>query len=955
MVLLLALLSLADLAGAQSISIRRYAHDQGLLGLAGTCLLQTRATLLWVCTESGLYRYNGRTFQQVPLDGLRNQTISSMTESADGRLWVSGFQSVFVGDEHGFRKLAPDEAQHLQDRIQLAGLPWGTVLVNGGSLEILQPRANGHWQSQPLLDTATRVRVPELSKVFSLSVDGNTLWAGCARKLCAIDAQHKVQVFGPERGVPEDRWSSVLRDQEGGLWVRGAGTLLYRARGTDTFSVRPLPLLDGSTVGRQAPLVMDREGRVLVRRNDGLARWENGRWRTFGTENGLPPGSSDAILVDREGDVWMTVDGEGLVRWAGYEWIENWDASQGMPAAPTWSIARDGQGALLVGNEHGIGRQTDPDGRFVPALHSAGIQIVGMERSQDGSLWTLSSAGFLRRTWPDGHSAEIAKLPRTGRRLLIDRQGRLWMLSAGGLFVIEHPLDGGSMQAVADMPAIAYTDIQQTADGTLWVSTSNGLFRLQDGHWSNVKVQVNGGASEPWISKFHISDSGEVWLAFYRPGLWHGMLLRDGLDLQEISDEALRDVGVYLLRGDSAGRVWVGHTRGVEVYDGEHWAHLSQSQGLIWDDLSEAAFAEDPDGSIWIGTARGVSHLSDPAHLFDEGQPSVRIDSLSRGGMPVQRGQLLGWSDKPLHIELSTMEVYDDPSRLTVRYRLLGLHDEWIQSDNLSIDQPPLPSGHFRLQVQVLDRYRRTASPIADLPFAVASLWWRSPPAIALYVLIGSGLLIGLWRWRHRHLVARERMLAELVSERTYQLEREKRELENARAALALKASHDALTGLLNRSGILEAMAAELQGCAHGEHPLAVVLIDLDHFKQVNDDHGHLVGDAVLAKVGARLTACLRDSDKVGRYGGEELLLLLPGMTRQSQRRLRAIHEALSLAPYEVGAARPLQVTCSVGVSWFRVGDTAASLLARADEALYRAKRSGRNRIEPEEPESSVA
>ncbi|KAB0539633.1 diguanylate cyclase domain-containing protein [Xanthomonas cissicola] len=955
MVLLLALLSLADLAGAQSASIRRYAHDQGLLGLAGTCLLQTRATLLWVCTESGLYRYNGRIFQQVPLDGLRNEPTTSIAETADGRLWVAGFQALFVGDEHGFRKLRPDEAEHLGEQMQLASLSWGTVLANGGTLEILQGRANDRWHSEPLLDTATRVRIPELSKSLSLSVDGDTLWVGCARKLCAIDAQRKVQVFGPEHGVPDDRWYSVLRDHDGGLWVRGAGTVLYRARGTTAFSVRSLPLLDGSTVGRPASLVMDREGRVLVRRNDGLARWENGHWRTFGADNGLPPGSSDAILVDRDGDIWMTVDGEGLVRWAGYEWIENWDASQGMPAAPTWSIARDAQGALLVGNEHGIGRQAEPDERFVPALHNAGIQVVGMQRSQDGSLWTLNSAGLLRRTWPDGHGAQIAKLPRTARRLLIDRQGRLWMLSAGGLFVIEHPLDGGSLQEVADVPAIAYTDIQQTADGTLWISSSNGLFRLRDGQWSKVKVKVNGGTPEPWIAKFHISDSGEVWLAFYRPGLWHGMLLHDGLDLQEISDEALRDVGVYLLRGDSVGRVWVGHARGVEVYDGERWAHLSQSQGLIWDDVSEAAFAEDPDGSVWIGTARGVSHVSDPARLFDERQPSVRIDSVSRGGMPVQRGQLLGWSDKPLHIELSTMEVYDDPTRLTVRYRLLGLHDQWIQSDNLSIDQPPLPSGHFRLQVQVLDRYRRTASPIVDLPFAVAPLWWRSPPAIALYVLIGGGLLIGLWRWRHRHLVARERMLAELVSERTYQLEREKRELENARAALALKASHDALTGLLNRSGILEAMAEELQGCAHGEHPLAVVLIDLDHFKQVNDEHGHLVGDAVLAKVGARLTACLRDSDKVGRYGGEELLLLLPGMSQQSQHRLRAIHEALSLAPYEAGAARPLQVTCSVGVSWFRVGDTAASLLARADEALYRAKRSGRNRIEPEEPESSVA
>ncbi|MEG8130121.1 diguanylate cyclase [Xanthomonas hortorum] len=954
-VLLLALLSLADLAGAQTASIRRYAHDQGLLGLAGTCLLQTRATLLWVCTESGLYRFNGRSFQQVVLDGLRNESISSMTETADGTLWVAGFQTLFVGNEHGFRRLAPYEAEHLQEGMLLASPPWGTVLANGGTLERLSARGNGRWHSEPLLDTATRVRVPELSKVLSLSVDGDTLWAGCAKRLCAIDAQRKVQVYGPEQGVPEDRWYSVLRDHDGALSVRGTGTLLYRAPGASTFSVRPLPLLDGSTVGQQAPLVLDREGRVLVRRNDGLVRWENGQWRSFGTENGLPPGSSDAIVVDRDGDIWMTVDGEGLVRWAGYEWIENWDASQGMPVAPTWSIARDAQGALLVGNEHGVGRQADPKGRFVAALPHSGIQIVGMARSADGSLWTLNSAGFVRRNWPDGRSAEVAKLPRTGRRLIIDRQGRLWVLTAGGLFALERPLDGGTLHLVSQMPAIAYTDIQQTADGTLWVSSANGLFRLQGAHWSKVKVKVNGGASDPWISKFHISDSGEVWLAFYRAGLWHGLLLDEEVDLQAVSDEALADVSVYQLRGDSVGRVWVGHARGVEVYDGEHWAHLSQSQGLLWDDVSEAAFAEDPDGSVWIGTARGVSHLRDPARLFDQRQPSVRIDSVSRGGVPVQRGQLLAWSDRPLHIELSSMEVYDDPSRLTVRYRLLGLHNEWIQSDTLSIDQPPLPSGHFRLQVQLLDRSRRTTSPIADLPFAVAPLWWRSPPAIALYLLIGSALLAGLWRWRHRHLVARERMLAELVAERTYQLEREKRELESARAALALKASHDALTGLLNRSGVLEAMAEELQACAHGAHPLAVVLIDLDHFKLVNDEHGHLVGDAVLAKVGARLTACLRDSDRVGRYGGEELLLLLPGMSQHSQHRLRAIHEKLSVAPYQVGAARPLPVTCSVGVAWFRIGDTAATLLARADEALYRAKRYGRNRIEPEEPASSVA
>lgn len=442
LLLVLLWLAFAELAGAQTATIRRYAHDQGLLGLAGTCLLQTRNTLLWVCTETGLYRFNGRNFQQSPLDGLRNEPISSMSEAPDGRLWVAGFQSLFVGDEHGFRKLDTTEVNHLQDGVLLASLPWGTVLANNGTLLRLLPRARERWHSEPLLDTATRVRVPDLSKVLSLSVDGDTLWAGCGRQLCAIDAQRKVQVYGPQQGVPDDRWYSVLRDRAGGLWARGVGTIVYRAPGAHNFTVRPLPVLDGRAVGQPAPLVLDRSGRVLVRSHAGLVRWESDHWRSFDAGNGSLQGSSHAVVVDAEGDVWMSVDGEGLVRWAGYEWIENWDASQGMPLTPTWSITRDAHGALLVGNEHGVGRQAVPHGRFAPALPGSGIQVVSMVRSADGSVWTLNSAGAVRRDWPDGRSAQVGKLPRTGRRLLLDRQGRLWALSVAGLFVVDAALEG---------------------------------------------------------------------------------------------------------------------------------------------------------------------------------------------------------------------------------------------------------------------------------------------------------------------------------------------------------------------------------------------------------------------------------------------------------------------------------------------------------------------------------
>lgn len=182
------------------------------------------------------------------------------------------------------------------------------------------------------------------------------------------------------------------------------------------------------------------------------------------------------------------------------------------------------------------------------------------------------------------------------------------------------------------------------------------------------------------------------------------------------------------------------------------------------------------------------------------------------------------------------------------------------------------------------------------------------------------------------------------MAERTAELEQDKRELEAARAELALKATHDELTGLLNRAGILHALRGMLAHADTSAQPLAVALIDLDHFKLVNDLHGHLAGDAVLAEVGRRLDTLVRGDDRIGRYGGEELLALLPGLGAEASHRLQALHRGIC-GDYPIDGG-VLPVTCSVGVAWFQPGETLEQLLARADAALYRAKRSGRNRID---------
>ncbi len=951
-----ALLACAGLASAQTATLRRYGNDQGLLGLAGTCLLQSRRTALWVCTESGLYRFDGQRFQQVALDGARSHAITAMSEDAQGRLWVASFDALFVGDERGFRRLAPDESGRLhQDSLRLASPAWGTVVINHGQALRAVALRGGRWRLQPLFDAATLARVPELRHLVGAQALGDTLWLGCGRGICAVDAQARVRRFGPAEGVPDDAWFSFALDGAGAVWARARDHVLQRPAGAEGFVSHRFPGIALNAIGRQAPLVSDRQGRILVRTHDGLVRHERGRWRPLDRRNGLPESSSGAMRVDRDGDLWMTVDGEGLVRWTGYDWIESWDASQGMRAAPTWSIVRDAAGGLLVGNEHGVSRQPPQGGRFSPWLPQAGNQVVGLRRRPDGTLWSVTSSGHLVRYAADGrHGVEVARITRPVKQLFFDRDGRLWLLTSAGVLRLDTPELGGVPQPEPQLPVAAWSDIQQSDDGTLWVAGARGVFRLRDGRWSAVPLRVDGQPTQRWVAKLRVVGRDEVWLAFYQPGLWHGRLGDGGMDLQPADDRRFAELMIYLIRRDRSGRLWVGHNRGVDLFDGRRWSRLSQSQGLLWDDVSENALFEDDDGSIWIGTARGVSHLLAPQRLLAAAAPpALTISEFSRGGVRIVPGQRLPWSEQQLHLKLSASAALDDPGRAWLRYRMVGLHAGWIYVQSFVIEHPPLPAGRYRLEVQLLDNYRRTASAPVALAFEVAPLWWRSPAALAGYALLALAVLVAAWRARHRQLLARERVLAQLVAERTGELEREKRELEQARAALALKASHDALTGLLNRAGVLDAVVAEMEAAARQGQPLALVLIDLDHFKLVNDRYGHLVGDAVLAQVGARLDACVRGSDRVGRYGGEELLAILPGMPRHGRHRLHVLHDAIGRRPY-LAHGQTLEMTCSIGVAWYREGESVGALLMRADEALYRAKHLGRNRIELE-PEDTTA
>ena len=211
----------------------------------------------------------------------------------------------------------------------------------------------------------------------------------------------------------------------------------------------------------------------------------------------------------------------------------------------------------------------------------------------------------------------------------------------------------------------------------------------------------------------------------------------------------------------------------------------------------------------------------------------------------------------------------------------------------------------------------------------------------------------GTWRVAHQHismpsseqrlgeaypmqrLIERTNVLEELVRERT-------KELQEAMSDLHVAATTDRLTGLPNRAHLEEHLTSEVQRMGNGGRPSLLGIIDVDNFKRVNDEFGHLVGDRVLREVAQVLRTTLRGHDLVGRWGGEEFLILLTDTDASATEPvLQRLRQGLAQRDFGIGRG----VTVSGGVAWFREGESLDEWLTRADTLLYLAKHGGRDRI----------
>ncbi len=208
---------------------------------------------------------------------------------------------------------------------------------------------------------------------------------------------------------------------------------------------------------------------------------------------------------------------------------------------------------------------------------------------------------------------------------------------------------------------------------------------------------------------------------------------------------------------------------------------------------------------------------------------------------------------------------------------------------------------------------------------------------VTLFV-VSSRALSGRYEREYRELVVLRNELEQRVQKRT-------QELEEANRRLAEMSSTDSLTGLANRRAFLEASERELHRAARSGQHCSVVMVDLDHFKQVNDRHGHAAGDAMLKAAASSLRAVLRGEDLVARWGGEEFILFLPNTDSGAALSVAEKARLALAAAAPAGDGGTGCVTGSFGIATHRAGRTLESTIDAADHALYRAKEAGRNRV----------
>lgn len=740
-----------------------------------------------------------------------------------------------------------------------------------------------------------------------------------------------------ERIVIRGDGSTVLAIKDKGLFLFDAGA----SPALTPFAPEATAWLRDKT---PAGSIILPDGRiVLATRQNGVAilSHEGELLQVIDDRSGLPDSVIMRARVDREGGLWLAMEGP-IVRIDVDSSVSVFDRRSGLRGNVSDVIRHDG--ALFAASTHGLYR-FEPSG---VASAVEGVQVAWRLLSFDDQLLVAGNGGLLRL----GKRGTIEKLFGFEEASDMSRSqtdpARVWVAHREGVSSIR--FDNGAWKdegLVKGSPEYASTAFER--DGVLWSgSVYSGITRIEEPRGAN-RVRTFG--------------SGEMSLAEVDGRIVvvdaRGALLQPGIDSTLTPDARLGHVrapgGFFAVAQDRTGDLWINSTPPRLFTRAANGSYSAEGKPLVSVAASDIQTVRaSDDGQVWFCSDKGLFRYQrgdgkqrlnvQPAPLIRRVIAGENHILFGGGGTPDGEPDTLPHTFGRIRIEYAPVSF--NPG-VTFQYRLDPIDEQWSDwTSQTFIDYTTLEGNDYTFRV----RSRGTSMVVSGesvFSFKVMPPWYRTPWAYGLAALLIAAIVTLVIRIRTSTLERQAKRLRETVTERTAELRETVHLLEDANGQLEALTLEDDLTGIANRRHFERALGAEWNRARRNQEPLALVLLDLDHFKDLNDHSGHPAGDECLRRIGAFLSDAVRRSgDVVARYGGEEFAILLPNTDAEGAINvaecLREGVEQLAI-PYGVGSARRMTTSCGVAAVIPAMGSQSEELVGKADRALYAAKSSGRN------------
>lgn len=982
-------------------------HQVLVAPMSFTALAQDGEGFLWIATQSGLSRWDGYQLRNYVSDmassgALPDSYVQALHVDDQRRLWVGTSAGGLVRYEaRTDRFVAPLAAGAALSRKSVhAMLDEGNGLLwvgTGAGLDLLDT-SRGTVQRHAVL--AGTKGLPDGAVLALLRDSTGGLWVGTDKGLFRRGAgsDRFVQV-----GLPAEEHAPfvarLLLDSQRRVWV---GTRSY-----GVFVIEPEPEAEAVPLHRllqaagadvtglgNAPIRVMAEaapGDVwLAPDGGGILRIDTRRWEMRRVRHrsdsaaSLPDDDVAAMYRDRSGLLWVATDTGLSHHDARQVTVSTWFGGPGatagishlnvpcvlpMPDGSVWLSTGDG-GIDIVRADQGRTAALRPDAA-IPATALPPGRVLSMVRAPDGVVYLGTQRGLYRAT-ADGRAVQRLAIP--GRSptasvwAMAMQDGRLWLGGLDGLWAVA-PADGLQLGVLAHEDGSRLDEQRVTAllagrDGVLWVGTRTGVLRLDTATMalSRLAPDAPGRVGFPvgYVSSMLLDRLGRLWVASFGAGvrvMEAAQAPQAQPQVRRITlAEGLPHNGVDALVLAPNGDVWASTDGGIAhiAQDSLRVRSLRAAEGVGIPTYWTNAGASSADGMLLFGGIGGLT-IVDPRQPVARAEPApLVITEVRLGGVravvppasPGDEALTLEPQRRSLLVEFSVLD-YGAPERNRYEYRLPGVDADWVATEpNRRIaTYTNLPPGDHVLELRGAGA-QGGWSEVLRLPLHVRPrwhemLWFRVGLGVAV-----AALLVAMMQARTLILRRRQRTLELLVAERTVALEQRTSELQRSQQQLEQLAYYDGLTGLANRrlfNDDLRHLMAQAQRNGLG---LYLLLIDLDHFKQINDTQGHDAGDAVLRTVSACLGLAVREADRTARLGGDEFAVLLPDTIEPAAAEAvcRRIAQALAQVLPQGQSSLTLP-SASIGAACYpRDAQDVDGLYKAADLALYDAKRAGRSR-----------